>query len=181
LKKDESSFEKDECPFGTLALSGLLQPDQSTMFKLSPRTFLLPALLSGAGMFTLSYIWHATVLNDLKELGDDFGLYLLFNITGNLLLGLLLATLQLGLLRFEWIDTKENPVPKMLMAGMFIGMMLGCVVLALSLPLKGRVDAAHVWLDLSWQIVEQGAGGLLAAFGLFIDRVNANLEREGAL
>lgn len=151
------------------------------MFRITPRAYWLPALLSGLGMFALSYLWHGTVLNDLKDIGDDIGLYFLFSITGYLLLGLLFAHLQLGLFRLEWIDPKENPMPKMMFAGLATGSIIGCVLLALTLPLKGRVEAEHVWLDLGWQVVEQTAGGILAAVGMFIHRVNANLEREGAL
>ncbi len=132
-------------------------------------------------MFALSYLWHGTVLNDLKDLGDDLGLYLLFSITGYLLLGLMYAILQLGLIHMEWIDLRENPIPKMMLAGLGLGMIIGSVLLALTLPLKGRVEAEHVWLDLAWQVVEQGVGGLMAASGMFIHRVNANLEREGAI
>jgi hypothetical protein len=151
------------------------------MFRLTPRAFWLPALLSGISMFALSYLWHGTILNDLKDIGQDLGLYLLFSITGYLLLGLLYAVLQLGLFRMDWIDAKENPVPKMMFSGLCMGVIMGCVLLALTLPLKGRVQAEHVWLDLAWQVVEQGMGGLFAALGMFIHRVNANLEREGAL
>ena len=151
------------------------------MLRPTPRIFWLPTVLSAAGMFTLSYIWHATMLNDLKDIGDDMLLYLYFNISGYVLLGLLMSILQLGLLRLDWIDTKENPIPKMMLVGLLTGLVLGSVLLALTLPLKGRVDTAHVWVDLAWQVIEQGAGGMLAAFGLVIHRVTANLEREGAL
>ena len=151
------------------------------MFRITPRALWLPALLSGLGMFALSYLWHGTVLNDLKDIGDDVDLYFLFSIAGYLLLGLLFAHLQIGLFLSEWIEAKENPIPKMMLTGLATGIMIGCLLLALTLPLKGRVETEHAWLDLGWQIVEQTAGAILAAVGMFIHRVRANLEREGAL
>jgi hypothetical protein len=151
------------------------------MLRPNPRILWLPTVLSAAGMFTLSYIWHSTMLNDLKDIGDDMLLYLCLSISGYVLLGLLMSIFQLGLLRLDWIDSKENPTAKMMLLGLLTGLVLGWVLLALTLPLKGRVDPAHVWVDLAWQVIEQGAGGMLAAFGLLIHQITANLEREGAL
>jgi hypothetical protein len=87
---------------------------------------------------------------------------------------------MLGLLRFKWIDDKENPLPKMMFAGMAVGVLLGCSLVALSLPMKGRFEPLHVWMDLAWQVVEQGLGGMLCAAGVFQHRLTSAMEREGA-
>lgn len=72
-------------------------------------------------------------------------------------------------------------MPKMLLSGLAQGLIIDFPMLAVTLPAEGRLEPLHVWANLAWQLVEQTAGGLLDGLGLFFHRVNANMEREGAL
>jgi hypothetical protein len=151
------------------------------MRLITPRAFWLPSLLSGFAMFTLSFTWHYHVLNDLKHIGTLLPLYVLFSIAGYLLMGLFMTMLLLGLQSFGWVGKRENPIGKITFFGSALGVLLGCVLLAITLPTREHLVVAHIWADLAWQVIEQTSGGLFAGIGLSIHRTWANLQHEGAM
>lgn len=141
----------------------------------------LPVFLSAGSMYLASYIWHSVVLNDLVELGKSNVEYLLLTAIGYIFLAVLLTFLGRYLMDQGLIDKQDPPISRAMLMGLLVGVALGVALHALSLPYRGRFDSVHMIVDLTWQIVEQGIGGMFAGVGIFFHAVRLRLEREGAL
>ncbi len=141
----------------------------------------LPVFLSAGSMYLASYIWHAEVLNDLVELGANRVPYLLMSAVGYIFMAVLLTFLGRYLVNSGLIDHKDPPISRFMLMGLVVGVFLAVSLHAMSLPFRGRFDAVHMLVDLAWQVVEQGIGGVFAGVGIFFHAVRLRLEREGAL
>lgn len=143
------------------------------------RHILLPWLASAITMFAFSYLWHGVALTDLEELRIPLTFYLVLSGAVYLGLGLLLTFAIHEAARREVISLK-NAFP---FTSFLIGAVLGfCVylvifVLGMTFTKHGMV---HFVVDILWQMVEQGLGGLAVSLGIIYDMHKRFLEQERA-
>jgi len=143
------------------------------------RRILLPWLLSAVVMYGLSFAWHGLALTDLQELRIPLALYLCLSGVVYLLIGLGLTVAVHQCVAHEWISLRKAfPLMSMLL-GAAIGFVVYLVVfiLGMSFASKGFV---HIVVDILWQMLEQGLGGLMVSLGLIYDMHRHFLESERA-
>ena len=130
-------------------------------------------------MFLLSWVWHGVALTDLEELRIPKALYFC-------LAGLVYLVIGFGLtigvhkaIQYEWISLKTGFPISSMMIGAAVGFFVYLVifVLGMSFAKNGMV---HVVVDVLWQMLEQGLGGLSVSFGIIYDMHKRYLEAERA-
>jgi hypothetical protein len=141
------------------------------------RHIIAPWLLSSTVMFGLSYLWHGVILSDLQEVGVPLTLYLLIAALFYLVLGLGLTIATHKAIQYEVISLKGAFPLMAFLLGAAVGFVvyLGIFVLGVSFAKNGLV---HVVVDILWQMVEQGVGGLAVSMGIIYDMHQRFLEQE---
>lgn len=143
------------------------------------RHILLPWLASSTVMFALSYVWHGIALTDLEELRVPLTLYL--TLAGIVYLGLGLA-LTIGLHKAigqELISLKVAFPFTSFLGGAVVGFFVYLIIFVLGVSFtKGGM--VHLVVDILWQMVEQGMGGLAVSLGIIYDMHQRFLEQERA-
>ncbi|MCB0771136.1 MAG: hypothetical protein KDC00_12115 [Flavobacteriales bacterium] len=130
-------------------------------------------------MFLLSWVWHGLALRDLQELTIPQSLY-------HSLAGMVYLVIGFGLtigvhtaIQHEFISLKQGfPFSSMLIgaaSGFFVYLVI--FVLGMSFAKSGAV---HMLVDVLWQMVEQGVGGLMVSLGIIYDMRQSYLETERA-
>ncbi len=136
-------------------------------------------MLAFIAMYGLSYLWHGVLFSDLRDLKIPFGLYLS-------LAALVYAIISAGItvavnqaIVHEWIKLKAGFPFMSFLVGAVIGFVvyLFVLVLGLSFAESGMV---HVVVDVLWQMLEQGVGGLMVSLGVILDLRWNFLEVEKA-
>lgn len=143
------------------------------------RHILVPALLSSTTMFVVSWLWHGLALTDLEELTIPKTLYFCLAGLVYLMLGLGMTFAIHTSIQHEWISLKRAfPFTSMLLgAAMGFFVYLVIFVLGMSFTKSGMV---HVVVDVLWQMLEQGLGGLAVSLGIIYDMHKRYLESERA-
>lgn len=143
------------------------------------RYILLPWLLSATVMFGLSFLWHGVILVDLQELRIPISLYTVLAALVYLVVGLGLTICTHKAIEYEWISLRGAfPFMSFLVgaaAGFFVYLVI--FVLGMSFAKPGMV---HVAVDVLWQMLEQGVGGLMVSLGIIYDIRESYLEDERA-
>lgn len=143
------------------------------------RAFLLPWLLASVVMYALSYLWHGIALTDLKELKIPLGLYLALSALVYLLIGFGLKLAVHHAIVQEWISLKRAFPLASMGIGAAIGFVVYLIVFILGMSFASR-DAMHIAVDILWQMVEQGVGGLMVSLGVIYDMHRSFMESERA-
>lgn len=141
------------------------------------RHILLPALLSGAVMYLISWLWHGLALHDLDELSVPMTLY--FTLAGvvYMLLGFALTFAVHTALQHEWISLKHGFPLASGLVGSIVGFVVYLVIFVLGMSFaKGGM--VHVVADVLWQMFEQAVGGLCVSLGIIYDMHKRYLETE---
>ena len=143
------------------------------------RFILLPTILAAVLMFGVSYLWHGVILKDLQDLHIPLTLYLILSGLVHLGLGLMLTICTHKAIEYEWISLK-GPFPLMaFLIGAASGFFVFLVIFVLGIGFtKGGV--VHVVVDILWQMLEQGLGGLAVSLGIIYDMRQSFLEDERA-
>ncbi len=149
-------------------------------FMLPLRRFVvLPWLLSGTVMFGLSYVWHGLLLSDLDELRIPLTLYFILAALVYLVLGFILAVGVHKAIQYELISLKGAfPFFSMLL-GAAVGFVVYLVIFVLGMSFA-KDGMVHMVVDVIWQMVEQGVGGLMVSLGIIYDMHKRFLEQERA-
>lgn len=143
------------------------------------RHILLPWIFAAVVMFGASFLWHGVLLKDLQELTIPLTLYLLLSGIVYLVIGLVLTMATHKAIEYEWISLK-GPFPVMsFLIGAAVGFFIYLVlfVMGLSFAEHGLV---HVVVDMLWQLLEQGLGGLAVSLGIIYDLQRSFLDEEQA-
>lgn len=143
------------------------------------RAFLLPWLLASVVMYALSYLWHGIALTDLKELKIPLGLYMVLSALVYLLIGLGVKLAVHHAIVHEWISLKRAFPLSSMAIGAAIGFVVYLIVFILGMSFASR-DAMHIAVDILWQMVEQGVGGLMVSLGVIYDMHRSFMESERA-
>ncbi|MBL7950977.1 MAG: hypothetical protein JNM62_04600 [Flavobacteriales bacterium] len=143
------------------------------------RHILLPALLSATVMYALSWLWHGLALTDLEEMTIPKPLY--FTLAGlvYLILGSGLTFMIHTAILHEWISLKRAFPLTSALLGAVAGFVVYLLIFVLGMSfVKGGM--LHVVVDVLWQMLEQGVGGLCVSLGIIYDMHKRYLETERA-
>lgn len=143
------------------------------------RAVLLPWAVSMVVMFVLSYLWHGFIMTDLRDIAYPKALYFALSGMVYAILGLVLTYGVHKAVQYELISLKGGmPFPVMAAAlGAVLGFAVYLVAFVLGLSFaKGNM--VHVLVDVLWQMVEQGIGGLAVSLGIIYDLHQRFLEQE---
>lgn len=128
-------------------------------------------------MYGLSYGWHGMVLTDLEELRVPLALYLALAGLVYLVIGLGMTMATHIAIGHEWISLKRGfPVMTMLL-GAAVGFVVYLLVFILGVSFA-KHSVEHVVVDVLWQMLEQGLGGLMVSLGVIYDMHKTFLEQE---
>lgn len=119
--------------------------------------FFISWIISFVFMYTISYLWHGVLLNDLRRVtySLDFFLFLVAVVYFIVAFGLTLLThllTQLG----------KNKIKRGIMIGMPLGMFIYLIAFVFGVSFYTNPSISHILFDLSWQVIEQGLGGVVA-------------------
>jgi hypothetical protein len=138
---------------------------------------MVPWLLAAVVMYALSFVWHGIALTDLQELRIPIALYLCLSGLVYLLIALGIKMAVHHCIIHEWISLKRA-FPLMSMAiGAVVGFVVYLIVFILGMSFASR-DVVHIAVDILWQMVEQGMGGLMVSLGIIYDMHKSFLESE---
>lgn len=143
------------------------------------RRILFPWLLSAVVMMGISYAWHGLALTDISELKIELWLYLVLTGLAYLFIGLVLTLVVHLLIEREWISMKTAFPVKTMFAGTIVGVVVYLIALVSGLSFADH-GIQHAVVDLLWQIIEQGIGGLMVGLGIVYDIHRSFLEAERA-
>lgn len=115
-------------------------------------------LYSTLFMYILSYLWHGVFLNDIEKVTYSPYLFYTLSVIVYLFIGYILTMLTI----------RVDVFSKKYINGTFIGGIMGFFIYLIAFVLGvSFVDGSsldHVAIDFMWQMMEQGAGGILAGF-----------------
>lgn len=130
-------------------------------------------------MFGVSALWHGLALTDLNELKVNLNTYFVLSGLAYLIIGLGLSLLiRLFILR-EWISLKWGFPWKAMVIGASSGIFVYFVIFATGLSFASH-GIEHVVVDILWQVLEQGIGGLMVSVGIIYDLHRSFMESEQA-
>jgi hypothetical protein len=141
------------------------------------RHILLPWLSSSVLMFGLSYVWHGVVLKDFHELTIPLALYLVLAAIVYLVLGLGITIAMHKAIEHEWISLKKSFVLMGFVVGAIVGFLTYLVILVFGISFA-KHGLVHMAVDLAWQMLEQGLGGMVVCLGIIYDLHQRFLESE---
>jgi uncharacterized membrane protein YccC len=130
-------------------------------------------------MYGLSYLWHGLALTDLQELKIPLALYLVLSGLVYLIIGLGLTVAVHQCVMHEWISLKRAFPLMSSLLGAAIGFVVYMLVFILGMSFAGH-QMLHIVVDILWQMVEQGVGGLMVSLGIIYDMHRTFLEAERA-
>lgn len=130
-------------------------------------------------MFGISYLWHGVALRDVQDLKVSLETYLLVSGGIYLVLGFLVTMFIHHAIQREWISMKHLFPFKCMVFGGLVGVGV-FVVLILTGITFAEHGALHLVVDLVWQVLEQGIGGLMACAGIMYDMHRTFMEAERA-
>ncbi len=147
------------------------------MARLLSRRFLVPWAASTLLMFGLSYLWHGVALNDLHEVRTPLPLYFALSALVYVLIGLGMTVAMHQAIAHDWITIKQGFPLKGLLLGAIFGFVVFLIAFIFGMSFTDK-QAVHIVVDVLWQMLEQGLGGLVVSFGIIYDLHQNFLENE---
>lgn len=141
------------------------------------RHIYVPWLFSSILMFLLSYLWHGIILSDLQELGIPKTLYLVLSAMLYILIGFALTLAVHKAIQYEFISLKGAFPFMSFLLGAAVGFVVFLVIFVLGFSFT-KHGVVHVVVDILWQMLEQGLGGLAVSLGIIYDMHQRFLEQE---
>ncbi len=130
-------------------------------------------------MYGLSFLWHGIALNDLRELKIPMGLYVALSAVVYLVIGLGITFAMHQAIQHQWIGIRQGFPFKGLLLGTILGFLVYLVAFIFGMSFTDR-KVMHILVDVLWQMVEQGLGGLVVSLGIIYDLHQGFLENERA-
>ena len=127
------------------------------MVSIDLKRFGIAWLVVSSTMFLLSYIWHGVILNDFNRLFIEKNIYLSIMSITYLALGLLVTGLN------QLLNSDKASFYKAALIGAGIGFFVYLIAFVFGVSFDKSKQIAHIALDLTWQILEQGFGGFICA------------------
>jgi len=130
-------------------------------------------------MFLVSWLWHGLALTDLQEIPIPLPLY--FSLAAFVYLVLALG-MTFGMhiaVQHEWISLKQGFPLSAALIGAALGFFVYLIIFILGMSFA-KSGMVHVVVDVLWQMLEQGLGGLSVSLGIIYDMHQRYLESEHA-
>jgi membrane associated rhomboid family serine protease len=114
-------------------------------------------------MFIVSYAWHGFFLNDIQRLTIPHNTFLTLFSVVYLLLGFILSFIN------RFLETKNNFAVKGLIRGVVAGVFVFLISYVFGISFNPSKEIQHVFLDFSWQVIEQSFGGFICGlvYGMY--------------
>lgn len=112
-------------------------------------------------MFSLSYLWHGIILNDLQRLTYPIEIFLTGAIISYLILGFLLT--KIYLMKFPNSIAKK-PLLRGIISGALLGIATYVTAMVIGVSFNTQMKPEYILIDLLWQTIEQIFGGIAIAF-----------------
>ena len=110
-------------------------------------------------MFLLSYIWHGIFLTDFSRLSYPKEIFLLIAALVYMIIGFIAAkAIDVKLLDKHF---KRKPFLRGAISGAGLGFTLFLISTVVGVSFSTGSKLENLLLDVCWQVVEQGAGGLV--------------------
>lgn len=119
--------------------------------------FFISWIITSVSMFSLSYVWHGIVLNDFLRISYPKDLFLLVSALVYLGVGLAITILTYALKKIK------SSFKYGILVGALMGLFIYAIAFILGVSFYSVVDLKMIAFDAGWQIIEQGAGGLICA------------------
>lgn len=143
------------------------------------RRILAPWIASTLVMYALSFLWHGIALNDLRELRIPMFMYVVLSAVVYMLIGLGQTFCMHLAIQHHLIGIRQGFPFKGLLFGAVFGFLVYLIAFIFGMSfVDGKV--MHILVDVLWQMVEQGMGGLLVSLGIIYDLHQGFLENERA-
>lgn len=123
--------------------------------------FFISWIACGIIMFSLSYLWHGIILNDFERLTYPRTTFL--TLAALVYLGISLALVALN----TFLEINKKPIIKGIVLGLILGFFIYLTTFVMGISFNSTPKFAYIALDVSWQVFEQGLGGLIC--GLVFD------------
>ncbi len=136
------------------------------------RKFFLSWILSAVLMFSLSYVWHGWILNDLISLPYPLALFLGLSALVYLVIGFALTFV------YSFVHLERNYTLKGLLLGGALGFFIYLIAFTLGVSFSSSGELEHVVVDFLWQMIEQGVGGTVTGLVFLISRRRAEMLGE---
>ncbi len=117
-------------------------------------SFYLSWIVSSLAMFCLSYAWHGLLLNDLLKINYPLDVFLLVSGLVYLGIGLIITLVTFFAPRIK--DSFKYGIA----AGGAIGIFVYAIAFVVGISFYPKLSLTMVAIDVSWQCLEQGIGGL---------------------
>lgn len=131
------------------------------MISILPRPdlkFFVSWITCFATMYGLSYLWHGVVLNDFLKISYPKDVFLL--VSALVYFGVAFAITALTYVLKRIKDSFRFGA----LIGAAIGIFIYAIAFLLGVSFNATVDFKMVAFDLGWQIMEQGAGGVICGW-----------------
>ncbi|HET6225503.1 MAG TPA: hypothetical protein VFF27_04425 [Bacteroidia bacterium] len=126
------------------------------------KRFFLTWILSSILMFILSYAWHGVILNDFSRLTYPKEFFLVLAAFTYVFIGFVLVKFYEA--KFLEKTFYHKPFFKGVTKGAMCGFIFFLIATVMGVSFNTGSGLKNLALDLAWQLIEQGLGGLLVGF-----------------
>jgi len=126
------------------------------------KRFFASWMFSTLGMYLLSYFWHGVVLTDFEDLNYPLRKFLFLDFLGYLIIGYVVA--KIFDVPYFYNKYKKSPIKRGAVSGAYCGIAFFIIFTVIGVPFYVIHSFKHQFYNFSWQILEQGAGGIIVAF-----------------
>ncbi|NQY08707.1 MAG: hypothetical protein HRT71_04230 [Flavobacteriales bacterium] len=123
--------------------------------KIFNKTFFYSWIAISTVMFSVSYAWHALILNDFIKIQYPENIFLSLAIAVYLAIGAMMATV------FSILEVEQGFVKKASLIGALSGLLVYAIVFLFGISFNGTYNFDYLLVDLGWQALEQGIGGVI--------------------
>ncbi|MBD78701.1 MAG: hypothetical protein CL840_07265 [Crocinitomicaceae bacterium] len=135
------------------------------------RGFFISWIITFVFLYGVSYLWHGVLLNDLSRVNYSINLFLVFVAVIYFVIAFVLTFLTHFLIQFN-----KNKIKRGLFIGIPIGVFIYLVAFVFGISFYSDPTIDHIILDLTWQVVEQALGGIVAGVLLTISDMSASRQ-----
>lgn len=138
------------------------------------KRFFIAWIVSAVFMYGISYVWHGVVLNDLARLTYPKDVFLSLAALAYLCFGFALA------IAIHFIQIKKSKVTRGLLFGVPLGLFVYLIAFVFGISFNGSFKMNHVIMDVTWQVIEQGLGGVVGGFVYSLIAFQERLAKQQA-
>jgi H+/Cl- antiporter ClcA len=129
------------------------------------KRFFISCVASSLIMFFLSYVWHGIVLTDFSRLSYSRHLFLFFAAIVYIIIGFVVSkSIEFKILEKHF---KRKPVIRGAISGAICGIAFFLIATVVGISFSTGSKIENLLLDLTWQTIEQGVGGVVVGLTHF--------------